>query len=243
MALSAATCYQLIDHTLGDTPASEVERHLILNQAMRTLVSAHPWNWCVRTTTLGLTDSQSYIDLPSDFVQLVAYGSYAGATLSLRMTTYQEIVDLRSSSASVNGFGYAAAIAYSSAGGSGGAPTPRLEIYPTPSDDTASAFTIFYRAELPAITSDQEFVSIPSWLELPFIQLLRAIARGYEEEDEESMQARIARVRMSAEWADALRRDGMVQPDLGIQRGGAVEEMYGVMDDFPPHTSPLTIPS
>lgn len=241
MALSAQACYAAIDHALGGSPSTEIDPNMVVNQVQRIVTSGHPWNWLLRTTTLGLTASQNYINLPSDFNQLVGYSSYSGATLLLQLTTLQHIVDLRSSSSTSAGFGYWAAVAYSSAGGAGGAPTPRLEIYPEPSATTASAFTIFYRIDLPAITSDQDFISIPAWLELPFLQLVRAIALGYEEEDQASMQDRIAAIKAGPEWYDALRRDGTVAPSLGQMRGGAVEEMYAEYEI--PHVSPLTIPS
>lgn len=240
MALSAQQCYAHVDHVLGGSSSTEIDSNAIVNQAQRVLVNAHDWSWLRRSATLGLTISQEYINLPSDFVRLIGKAGYSGATEVLKFTTLQHIAELRSASSTSAGFGYWAAFSTSAAGGAGGAPTPRLEIYPTPGATTASAFTIFYLAELPAIVSDQDFISIPTWCEALFIQLVRALALGYEEEDQGSMQERIARVTKSFDWLDALKRDGMVLPDLGIQRGGAVEEMYAEYEI--PHVSPLTIP-
>ena len=79
-----------------------------------------------------------------------------------------------------------------------------------------------------------------------FIQLLRGVAQGYEfDRDSETgmMQQKIAVVTSGVEWAGALRRDGLVQPDFGMMRGGGIEQEYlGTADYWPPHATPLTIP-
>ena len=104
MTLSAQACYEHVRHALGGT--SSLDRNAILNQTQRLLTTLHPWKWLDRTTTLGLTNGQSYINLPSDFNQLLAYGPYAGTTISLKLTSLQDIVEMRSANATDTGFGY-----------------------------------------------------------------------------------------------------------------------------------------
>lgn len=240
MAISVQACLELVRHSLGGPLSSEIAGYDIVNQAQQVFVTAHPWQWLLRSTTLNLTASQNYINLPSDFRDLEGYEATSGTLTSLRLTTLQRIVELRSSSVPQSTFGYYAALAYSSASPSG-APTPRLEIYPTPTANSTAAFTIFYRIELPVVSNDQTFISIPRWCEVPFIQLVRAIARGYEEEDQASMQVRIATVKTGEEWQDALLRDGGAQPMLGLMRGGAVQQMYGT-DEWNTNATSLANP-
>ena len=54
--------------------------------------------------------------------------------------------------------------------------------------------------------------------------IVRAFARGYEEDDVASMHARLMEIQQSPMFMNARRRDGDMQPTLGQMSGGAVAQ-------------------
>ena len=54
--------------------------------------------------------------------------------------------------------------------------------------------------------------------------MLRAFARGYEEEDQATLNARLMEVANGPLFAAAVLRDGETQPDYGPVRGGAATQ-------------------
>lgn len=100
---------------------------------------------------------------------------------------------------------------------------PRIDVWPDIQTDDAGAVTIFYRAGWNTIEDDSERISVPEWVELLYLQLVRAVARGYEREDETSMTLRLMEVQAGPVWAAAMKQDSEMQPDYGPLRNGAAE--------------------
>lgn len=110
----------------------------------------------------------------------------------------------------------------------GGAPRPRLDLWPTPASYEANAFKAYYRGGWTRVRSDDDAIAIPEWLEPLYLQVLRATALGYERDAEGNVAARIEQLRSSRMYMDAMRRDGMVQPVLGPIQNGAAQYEYGI---------------
>lgn len=165
------------------------------------------------------------IILPSDFRDLIAYSTTSGLLTGLTLTSYQDLIDRRQSTSTYSAGYYYGAIAHPMTVGkesSVGSPTPRLEIYPEPTTDQLGAIRIFYHANWPELTSDTDLLVIPEYTETLFLQLLRAFARGYEEEDQASLSVRLNEISIGPLFIMAVQRDGDVQPDYGPLRGGLV---------------------
>jgi len=119
-----------------------------------------------------------------------------------------------------------------SGGIDGGMPRARLEIWPDPGSDDDDAVTIYYRAGWKTLDQDTEYVSIPTWLQTLYIQLVRAFARGYEREDVASLSARCAEVMGGPLALAAVRRDDMMQPSYGELMGGGADLARGRHEPF-----------
>jgi hypothetical protein len=90
-----------------------------------------------------------------------------------------------------------------------------------------------YRAGWKAISNDTDLISIPVWVEPTYIQILRAFARGYEEEDATALDERLLAVAVGVLFKSAMDRDGMVQPHYGRMRGGgAMREGFESFGNF-----------
>lgn len=154
---------------------------------------------------------------------------------SAELTTLAQILDYRTHAVPVSNFVRFLALSYQHAGGSGGAQTPRLEVYPTPTAALSGALTLFYRAGWTDLSDDVDAVSVPPWIEALYLQVLAAFARGLEEEDEAPLSTRLLEVRAGALFEAAVRDDADLEPSLGSILGGAVPS-YGKM---PPWKGPF----
>jgi hypothetical protein len=168
--------------------------------------------------------------LPSNFgYRLNAYA--AASTLahnSLRLVDHQLLADLRSS-AIVQPVGLYSGSLYQShnVSAAGGSPAWRLELWPYPAAADPDIFLVSYDVAWSAPSVDSAVLPIPSILEDLFISLLRAITRGYEEEEEGTVEDRVDRLRQSSTFYEATLADGLSQPDYGPIRGGAEEQAMG----------------
>jgi hypothetical protein len=105
----------------------------------------------------------------------------------------------------------------------GGAPTPRLEIAPEIVEGRASAFVLVYRGKFAPVTSATIEFELPTYCEPAFKEALRHFARGTYEEDEGTLDQRLAALCEGPLMEMAMRQDAMFQPDYGRIEGGAVQ--------------------
>ena len=113
-----------------------------------------------------------------------------------------------------------------SGGVDGGPVRPRLDIYPTPSSDVTDGLTLYFRRGWGALEGDNDLVSIPSYIESLYLQIVRAFARGYERESEADVSQRLSVIAGGPLVLAARQRDKESQPNLGPMRGGAAQGMY-----------------
>jgi len=172
------------------------------------------------------TDS---IALPSDFGNIIDIQPTQGLTNSFNLTDVGFINQLRTNEVAVGNFRYWGAITRGNnydqgLGTSTGQGAWRLEIYPTPTATEYNALTMYYRAGWRPVTDDTDTINIPQYCESLMRMIVRAFARGYEEDDVASMHARLMEIQQSPMFLNARRRDGDMQPTLGQMSGGAVAQ-------------------
>lgn len=163
------------------------------------------------------------IALPSDFAELIAINTTSGLLKGVELTSYADLLNKRAASFSTApGWHYGTILnAYDTNQATSQEPVQRLEIWPEPSANETAALTIIYRSSWRDIDNDSDFLRVPSWCEALYLQLLRAFARGYEEEDDGSLSARLMEVAGGPLFIAAVDRDGDSQPHYGPLMNGA----------------------
>jgi len=229
VTLTVENCEKHLFHTLGGPLPPGLPVVEVINDTGQWLVASRPWKWLQRaSTTMSLVDGQSYLTLPTDLQTILAIEMTNSLTNSMHLTSFDELMRLRTSSISTS-FGYWGAVVYPTQTSPAAVPAgPRLDIYPTPSANETGAVTIFYRAGWTSVMagSDQTRLNLPDWMEPTFKQALRAFGRGYEMEDDVSMSKRLADIVAGPIYQDAATRDGLVQLNYGEIQGGAAQGRY-----------------
>ena len=188
------------------------------------------------------------IQLPYDFAELIAIDSSSGLLNGVELTSYEDLLQKKSSTFDVGaGSTYWAAVGHSrdrvgtnvttTNSNPFGMPeevTPSLEIWPTPPANETAGLTIYYRAGWPsklytlANTQDALGIRIPRYLEAFFIQIVRAFAQGYEDQDVSMLDQRLTSLLQGSLFQTAINRDGGVQPHYGAIHNGAAQRIsYG----------------
>jgi len=208
-----------IQHTLDGDPAPELSARRLVNEAGDFLCRMHPWKWLERgSVTLAAVADQSFIELPSDLASITSI-KMDDSSVSLRdfrFTTHDEILQLRQNPIEATG-GYFGVVVYELASGSTEGPLkPRLELYPTPNANDASFLRLGYRAGWQRVVDDDDPLRIPHWIESLYNQILRAWARGYEEEDTAALDTRLEVIARGRIFQQAIQSDGRIQPDYGV---------------------------
>lgn len=159
-----------------------------------------------------------WIVLPTDFAECLKLQG-ATSNLSIALTTYQQIIDARALGLSGSSAVYQAALMWRAAvlglSSAEAAPVPRLELDRIPSANQAGAFNLIYRAGWPRVSDDSAFAIIPEFVEPLFVQIVRAVARGFMEEDAASVDERLALIRGGPVFEAARRGDAMGQRHYG----------------------------
>ncbi len=209
-------------HAIGGEPDPRITLAQTANEALSYLFNNHQWSWRGRPpVTLTAVVNQQYLTLPADFGEVVAINR---PNREVQLTSIQDLVHRRNLTlvpppiASVF-----AALSYpAQADQTVEAPVPRLEIFPTPTD--ADVYTLSYRAGPITLVNPGDVPNIPPEYERLFVLLCRAFIRDYEEQDSTSEWAKIGTKENPGEMQRLQDHDGVQQPNLGQQRGGAVDD-------------------
>lgn len=180
------------------------------------------------------TDS---IAMPVDFGNAIDIQPTQGLVNSFNFTDIGFINQLRTNEVAVGNFQYWGAITRGRNYDSNGATTSgvgawRMEIYPTVTTADPNALTMFYRAGWRVVEGDADMIAIPDYCETLFRSVLRAFARGYEEDDIASIHQRLAEIEQSVIFMHAKRRDGDMQPTMGQMSGGAVRQQEAMVEQY-----------
>lgn len=225
MALTAAVAQKHIEHALAG--ASELEALSILNQAGRHLIGMRNWRWLRGASALlGTTSGEEFVDLPADCKRVDAIEQTNSLVGAFSFVPLQEFLNYKTSTITVTPISYWGTIVwardtYTTAGTEApGAPSMRIELYPTPTSTITNAFTLYYSRGWTELTEDGQQVTIPPFLESLYIALCRAFALGYEEESAAGVDLRISALAQGAMYQSAWKEDLAAQPTMGKLRGG-----------------------
>lgn len=224
MTILVADCDSWIHTTLGGPLPARIPLLTLVNQAGRHLCGMTAWRWLEsRSTTLGVTAAQNYCTLPDDYGSAISV-DVDGRPGSTYWVTRGDMDILRAATnPSSDTSLYAVCVAYVSATTTD-APTPVLELSPTPQTTDADYFIFTYRAQWADLDEDDERVPVPSFCETLFITVLQAFARGFLREEQGSLGARLAEIRAGEVFKQALRDDRTKQASWGVIRGAIQED-------------------
>jgi len=209
--------------SLTSGTGANVRDYVIADKTSTTLVLSES----IGSAADGLTDIAGTINagraivLPSDFGAELRMVTTGGLTQHIAFTTQQRLLEARSRTpAPPLGVYWAAIFTAPDLTSAGGSPTPRLELYPDGTAVDYDFLTCSYRIAWSELTEDAKIISIPPYVEPLYTQLLRAIVKGYEEEEEGTVEDRINALTQSATFFNAISEDGLLQPDVGELTGG-----------------------
>jgi len=228
--LSVTECMGHINHVLGGQPASQISPMRLINEAGRRLVAAHGWRYLQgRSATLDLVNGQSYVDLPDDFIREIAVYMTDSLTKTVTIGSMDEILQLRTTTIVVGALDFWVAIVQEQQDPGGGAPVPRMEIWPTPDADSEGAMTLYYRSGWAEMRLDSDYINVPRFIEPLYIEILRAVAEGYERPGKVGHISEIVgRVLAGPTMKGCVRQDSQIQATRGVLRGGAVQDMADI---------------
>lgn len=216
---------RLIRHYLGgDDPPSEIGAITIINEAGEHLVNMRRWNWLIRPEVfLNFTAGQNYVDLPSDFGEVIGLFIEDSLNGALLPTGLSEVYRGRADPLPRGPQTYYWSVEWVGSAGTA-APRPRIALDGPPTDSTANAMRLLYRASWTRVEADGDVLVIPTWSEGLYRALLEATAKGHVEEDALSLSERIERVEQGPLLRYAIARDAQTQVMRGQLRGGAAQQ-------------------
>lgn len=214
MTITFDTATAHIQHTLGGELSQDIDTLSVINDAGSYMTSMYPWRWLEEAATLAALTSGSSTALPTGFVELVGYtprGMDSRVTGSQAfLVSPQELEDMRNSSQTLPLDTAYIAIVYTTTSGTT-IPTPVLDVY---GNGTLPTIKIRYRKNWTQITTSAgtgSLFAVPEWTEALYIQVLRAFARGLEEEDVGSLNARLGEIQAGPQFAAAVSRDSLIE--------------------------------
>ena len=215
MAITLSSLKSHVRHALGGTPASQLSEAGIVNEAGRYMFSV-PWKFRERPpATITTTPNQSFVELPTDFGEMISANMTDGLVKSIHFTTMDDLVERRTTAIGQSQEYYAVILHPTSESSTGGEVSPRIELHPTPT--RSDNIVVAYRSDWVELTSDEEYASVPGYAESVLIGLVRAFALGYEED---GLEVRVAEVQNGPLFQRLLEKDGIIQPDYGPIRNG-----------------------
>ena len=217
MTLTAKQLKDHVSHALGGTVSSQLSDIGIINEAGRHLFNT-AWNFRQRPPVdVTFVSNRTYVDMPSDFGEIVSANMKDGLVQTFSFTTFDDLLHRRRTNTGATSHYWIAISHPIPEDDSAEIPPPRLELYPTPT--TGDEISIAYSARWRELVDDTDVAAIPDYVESAFVALVRAFALGYEEE---GLEVRVAEVEMGPVFLRALEKDGLIQPDYGPIRNGAL---------------------
>lgn len=225
MPLTLASLKAHVKHALGGEPAvivtdAATTKQQIVNDAGRILMAMAAWRWAEATpTTVDFANGTTSKVLPTDFAEMVACNA-GSAGYQAQLTTFDDLLAKRAAGGTndpANQYWYTIvhpvqAVATDAMG------APRLELYPAASGTVT--LNLIYRRAWTDLTADAHYPAMPAAFEPLLIALVRAVARGYEED---ALEEYVGAVVGSAMAQALMDRDSRQRPDMNkapIARGG-----------------------
>lgn len=142
------TCLHAVGKTT-DTLDSRIQPWSVLNQAGRALFTRYPWSWRNGNREVAAVSGQEFVTLPTDFAKAEVVTVLAGP-FGVEVVTRKRIMEMRQSAATFIGSGgvqYVSFTGWDSQANSESLPTPRMDIYPTPTADGSPTFSLDYQRQ------------------------------------------------------------------------------------------------
>lgn len=163
-----------------------------------------------------------YVDLPTDFDQLVKVESATSYSRQLILTSASFIETLRGDVTEAT-LDYYVALEYpAQASSTENAPRARLCLYPTATADASNALTVVYRAGWTELSTLSQVPNIPTSFEALLVELVEAIAKARAKS--ESITERVEPIERGGMLKRLKEHDGTAQPHAGMLRNGCVRE-------------------
>jgi hypothetical protein len=189
-------------------------------------------------TDIDATFTQPRIYLPADLRHITAYNTANSLVTGLKLTNLQDLLDRRTSGIVASTWVTFGAVVYrvDTTVTTGNIVRPVLELWPDPATTETRKFTIFYQAGWTEVDDDADILVMPTYVEALYLQIVRAFAKSYEEDEKASLDQRLAEIQMGPMFADAATQDGAMQPTLGPIERGAVQSGFAPLSYFLPNT-------
>ena len=192
MSVTAGQFIKQIEFEIGGPVAAELGGGLaVVNWSGRHMYGMHQWSSALRVTgTANYVINVDYVVLPTDFDELIHVREGA---LGFHMVLPAELSAHRASG-TVPRVG---ALVHDGT-------AYRLMLADAPSSSSTGALTLVYRKKWVDLTTDDDVVPIPVWLEALMGRIVRAHARGLEAGN---LDAELALIRQSPIFEDAAKQD------------------------------------
>ncbi len=208
-----------------------------IREALREMDGSHQWKFLhAPAITLTLVKDQDYVALPADFREFIAWEATEGLQGRFRLVDIGEILRRRANLTGTATQFFMGALEYApSTAPKGGAPTPRLAVWPVPLNTLTDWITIVYRRDLPMPSDDDDdMLQFPDYMNSVFNRFLEAIVKGYAFDDAaqrgarpgRTLENRLGEVRSGSTFRTAVARDGTQQPSMGQIRNGSVADRF-----------------
>lgn len=179
----------------------------IINTAGRALVNAHSWEWLDGAeATLTMGASVSRVALPADFRSDAEVSLTSTVFQHIRRVTPRELQRIRQESV-VQYMTHTLLWSLSTQPDDKGVPRPYLEYWPESTTAIPDAIHIVYARDWGELTDDNQVVQVPGFIEPVLIQAVRAVASGWEDDEEGDVDQRLSIVFASRLFRDAVNRD------------------------------------
>ena len=245
MAVKLSTALQYVEHS-GWGSGSPILGKRAVEEALVEIENMPKWRWLQPPSVmLTLVAQQDYVDLPADFRDLIEINATEGLQGRFFMVDIGEINQLRTYQQNDSATTYRGAIEWAdSTDPDGGAPIPRIAIYPMPTDTKTDWLTLSYRKKIAVPATDSIFIPMPDFMDPLFFQVIDAVTKGWAFDDLASPKSNPGRTRtqrmteilLGPTYLNARRRDGSAQPTFGPMRNVSVPNRF-----FGPKTLATTV--
>lgn len=178
------------------------------------------------TGDISVTFELASTTLPDDFAEVIALTGKDAVNILVQMTGLQELLFLKTNRTEESGYFYGAIVYGHNDTTMGGPPIPLLDLWPDPSASDADQFVMYYRASWKDVDDDTQLISIPPYMHTCYRQLVRAFARGYEDDIETTLAQELALWEASPFTMRAKERDGAQQHHYGHLEQGAADLQF-----------------
>jgi hypothetical protein len=204
-----------ITHILAGAPDQNVTATELVNDAISHFAIMAPWRWRQKALSIGSTNGQNFISLPSDFEELVLLKKVNDTTNNVEPVSLDQIINARQSGVTTLAAGLWYCLDWTPQASVGVEPTAILQLYPTPTATTNPYLVGTYLRQIPKLVNNTDEPDLPS----AYHPILKVWCRAYAMQYETSQRG--------ADWQTFLdmlpmaeRMDGRSPGYVGTYRGG-----------------------